>query len=193
MSSTLPVRPPDATLSVTKAARVLGVHPNTVRAWSDAGRLRYYRINPRGDRRYRPLDLQRFLSAAESHPLPHDGTGGMGGPSRRQFDPLAVASALAVGRGGSPSDADHRRDLGLLERIARIGVGRGDLDEALERVASTIVAGLDLALVAIWESREDRLSVRASASRRPADAAAARPAARVRDPRASAGRRPPHG
>src|SRR6476661_6146475 len=41
-------RPIDATLSVTKAARLLGVHPNTVRAWSDAGRPRYYRINPRG-------------------------------------------------------------------------------------------------------------------------------------------------
>ena len=31
-------RPPDATLSVTRAARLLGVHPNTVRAWSDQGR-----------------------------------------------------------------------------------------------------------------------------------------------------------
>jgi len=41
---------------------VLGVHPNTIRSWSDAGRLRYYRINPRGDRRYRMGDLQRFLS-----------------------------------------------------------------------------------------------------------------------------------
>src|ERR671910_3316073 len=59
-------RPGDATLSVTKAARVLGVHPNTVRAWSEAGRLRYYRINERGDRRYRLGDLHRFLSAAES-------------------------------------------------------------------------------------------------------------------------------
>ena len=64
MPSALPNRPIDATLSVTKAARLLGVHPNTVRAWSDAGRLRYYRINPRGDRRYRLGDLQRFLSAA---------------------------------------------------------------------------------------------------------------------------------
>ena len=64
MPAALPNRPIDATLSVTKAARLLGVHPNTVRAWSDAGRLRYYRINPRGDRRYRLGDLQRFLSAA---------------------------------------------------------------------------------------------------------------------------------
>ena len=61
-------RPGDATLTVTKAARVLGVHPNTVRAWSEAGRLRYYRINERGDRRYRLGDLQRFLSAAETGP-----------------------------------------------------------------------------------------------------------------------------
>ena len=61
-------RPIDATLSVTKAARLLGVHPNTVRAWSDAGRLRSYRINPRGDRRYRLGDLQRFMAAAETGP-----------------------------------------------------------------------------------------------------------------------------
>src|SRR6478736_3876349 len=61
-----PARPGDATLTVKKAARVLGVHPNTVRAWSEAGRLRFYRINDRGDRRYRLGDLQRFLTAAEA-------------------------------------------------------------------------------------------------------------------------------
>lgn len=59
-------RPLDATLTVTGAAEVLGVHANTVRAWSDAGRLRYYRINPRGDRRYRLGDLQRFLAALDA-------------------------------------------------------------------------------------------------------------------------------
>ena len=61
-------RPLDATLSVARAAQMLGVHANTVRAWSDQGRLRYYRINPRGDRRYRLGDLQRFLDAAETSP-----------------------------------------------------------------------------------------------------------------------------
>jgi diguanylate cyclase (GGDEF)-like protein/excisionase family DNA binding protein len=60
------LRPLDATLSVTRAAEVLGVHANTVRAWSDAGRLRYYRINPRGDRRYRHGDLQRFLAGLDA-------------------------------------------------------------------------------------------------------------------------------
>ena len=62
-------RPSDATLTVTKAARLLGVHPNTIRAWSDRGRLRFYRINQRGDRRYRLGDLQRFLAAALDAPV----------------------------------------------------------------------------------------------------------------------------
>lgn len=72
MQQPLSQRPIDATLSVTKAARLLGVHPNTVRAWSDQGRLRFYRINPRGDRRYRLGDLQRFLAAAERSSTPAD-------------------------------------------------------------------------------------------------------------------------
>ena len=63
-------RPLDATLTVTRAAEVLGVHANTIRAWSDAGRLRYYRINPRGDRRYRLSDLQRFLAATDATGMP---------------------------------------------------------------------------------------------------------------------------
>ena len=63
-------RPLDATLTVTRAAEVLGVHANTVRAWSDAGRLRYYRINPRGDRRYRLGDLHRFLAASDASGQP---------------------------------------------------------------------------------------------------------------------------
>jgi len=76
-------RPSDATLTVTKAARLLGVHANTIRAWSNQGRLRFYRINQRGDRRYRLGDLQRFLAAAEQ-PVPAGprGRGHGGGPAR---------------------------------------------------------------------------------------------------------------
>jgi excisionase family DNA binding protein len=74
-------RPPDATLTVTKAAHLLGVHPNTVRAWSNQGRLRFYRINLRGDRRYRLGDLQRFLAAAEQ-PTPSSSRGRADGPAR---------------------------------------------------------------------------------------------------------------
>lgn len=53
-----------AKLTVTAAARVLGVHANTVRAWTDQGRLSCLRINARGDRRYRVSDLQDFLRLA---------------------------------------------------------------------------------------------------------------------------------
>ncbi|MGZ8501782.1 MAG: GAF domain-containing protein, partial [Candidatus Limnocylindrales bacterium] len=75
---------------MTKAARLLGVHPNTIRAWSDQGRLRYYRINPRGDRRYRLGDLERFLDAAEGTPIgslrvvdPNGSSGRRTGPGGR--------------------------------------------------------------------------------------------------------------
>jgi len=166
MSASFTPRPPDATLSVTKAARMLGVHPNTVRAWSDAGRLRYYRINPRGDRRYRPIDLQRFLAAAENPPLESTANGGgtvFAGAVRRQLDPVAVANAMGAShRSTHSTESEHRRDLALLETIARSSVARDGIDEALERIAGSIVASLDLALVAIWELREDRLSVRAT-------------------------------
>ena len=93
----LPSRPADATLTVTKAAQVLGVHPNTIRAWSDAGRLRYYRINPRGDRRYRMGDLQRFLAAsgASFQPLPAD-------------EPRDLRRGIAAGHPGGATP-DHGR------------------------------------------------------------------------------------
>ncbi len=49
-------------VTVAGAARILGVHPNTVRAWSEAGRLATMRINARGDRRYRMAALEAFLA-----------------------------------------------------------------------------------------------------------------------------------
>src|ERR1041385_4191929 len=112
MPSALPLRPIDATLSVTKAARLLGVPPNTLRAWSDAGRLRYYRINPRGDRRYRMSDLQRFLAAAENLPDVGPIPGQTG-----QRHPAPTSSRPAESPGPAVSDrerARHRADLGTV-------------------------------------------------------------------------------
>ena len=102
MAVTASLHPPpmDATLTVARAAGVLGVHPNTVRAWSDAGRIRYYRINPRGDRRYRIGDLQRFLAGAAEGPAE-----GVDLPTvhalRRRLDPGAFA---LPNRATRPSD-----------------------------------------------------------------------------------------
>jgi len=58
------------TLSVSGAARLLGVHANTIRAWTDQGRLSCIRINDRGDRRYRDRDLHAFLEDAGLQPTP---------------------------------------------------------------------------------------------------------------------------
>src|SRR3954447_1094844 len=86
-------RPGDATLTVKKAAGVLGVHPNTVRAWSEAGRLRFYRINDRGDRRYRLGDLQRSLAAAEAPPPA--GIDPLGHGARRAARPTTITDTSA--------------------------------------------------------------------------------------------------
>ena len=48
-------------LTVSQAARSLGVHPNTVRKWSKQGILKPYRVGPRGDRRFRREDVERLL------------------------------------------------------------------------------------------------------------------------------------
>jgi len=49
-------------LTVRQVAKLLHVHSNTVRRWSDQGILRAYRISPRGDRRYRREDIEYFLT-----------------------------------------------------------------------------------------------------------------------------------
>ena len=48
-------------LTVREVARLLNVHPNTLRRWSDVGRIRVYRITHRGDRRFRERDVAHFL------------------------------------------------------------------------------------------------------------------------------------
>ena len=62
--------PASASLPISKAALLLGVHPNTLRAWADAGRVRCLRVNSRGDRRFLVDDLRDFMSEAESVPSP---------------------------------------------------------------------------------------------------------------------------
>ena len=171
-------RPIDATLSVTKAARLLGVHPNTIRAWSDAGRLRYYRINPRGDRRYRLGDLQRFLAAAAEGPAMGVAAGfGHGHPARRLSEPVPIRGAhpprLMTGLEVLPTpseaiDRDRRQaDFQLLTELATIaataGRGHHDLDDVLVAAVEAIRHLCDYLLVAAVELRGDVLVPRAVA------------------------------
>ncbi|MCU0482809.1 MAG: GAF domain-containing protein, partial [Chloroflexi bacterium] len=182
------MRAPDATLSVTKAARVLGVHPNTIRSWSDQGRLPYYRINERGDRRYRLGDLQRFLAAAERRPIEdRSRRTGPGGPSRRRdawparsgsrHDPRSGPSAalsIASRRGAavhpreavttaknstaSPDDAVAA----LVELATKVGSARV-LQPALVAAVETLVRAGGHAFAAALEHRDGHFVVRAIA------------------------------
>jgi len=52
----------DPMLTTSDVARLLSVHMNTVRRWSNQGILRAYRIGSRGDRRFRRGDIAGFLS-----------------------------------------------------------------------------------------------------------------------------------
>jgi excisionase family DNA binding protein len=49
-------------LSVREVARLLHIHVNTARRWSDQGILKSYRITRRGDRRFRQEDIATFLA-----------------------------------------------------------------------------------------------------------------------------------
>ncbi|HUV55896.1 MAG TPA: helix-turn-helix domain-containing protein [Dehalococcoidales bacterium] len=49
-------------LTVREVARLLNIHSNTVRRWSDRGIIRAYRITHRGDRRFRREDIAHFLA-----------------------------------------------------------------------------------------------------------------------------------
>ena len=48
-------------LTTRDVARILNVHINTVRRWTDQGTLDAYRLGPRGDRRFDAEEVTRFL------------------------------------------------------------------------------------------------------------------------------------
>jgi len=57
---------PKVMLTIGDVASYLGVHPNTVRVWSEKGILKSYRIGPRQDRRFRREDIDDFLGLEQS-------------------------------------------------------------------------------------------------------------------------------
>ena len=48
-------------LTVREVSRLLHVHSNTLRRWSDQGIVKAYRIGPSGDRRFRAEDIAVLL------------------------------------------------------------------------------------------------------------------------------------
>jgi diguanylate cyclase (GGDEF)-like protein len=87
---------------------MLGVHANTVRAWTDQGVLSCLRINRRGDRRYARQEIARFLA---------------------QTDGLA---------GTVPQTAQNGSTNGLLTRSAALAVRKKDTRAAVESVVELL-------------------------------------------------------
>jgi len=52
-------------LTTSEVARILNVHINTVRRWSNQGTLASYRIGSRGDRRFKKSDIDDFFDRAK--------------------------------------------------------------------------------------------------------------------------------
>jgi len=52
----------DDMMTVRQVAQLLHVHPNTLRRWCNNGRIKAYRITPRGDRRFKREEIARFLA-----------------------------------------------------------------------------------------------------------------------------------
>jgi diguanylate cyclase (GGDEF)-like protein/excisionase family DNA binding protein len=113
----------EALISVAQAASLLGVHPNTIRTWTDAGRLAAYRINARGDRRYRRADVEALLAeGADLHqPLPE--------PSAHRASDLEIA---------------------VLSRLVQRGGASATVAAVCRSAIETIRANLEVARVAIY-------------------------------------------
>ena len=54
-------------LTVQEVARLLHIHPNTLRRWSNRGLIKAYRITPRGDRRFQREDARSALNRFGQH------------------------------------------------------------------------------------------------------------------------------
>ena len=107
---------PDSLLSVAQAAGVLGVHPNTIRTWTDAGRLTAYRINARGDRRFRRGDVLRLL-VEDGAGVAVTEAGSSGRPE------LALVRRIATGLATTPTTGAVARTLVEAIRI-ELGASR---------------------------------------------------------------------
>jgi diguanylate cyclase (GGDEF)-like protein/excisionase family DNA binding protein len=116
-------------ISVAQAAALLGVHPNTIRVWTEAGRLAAYRINARGDRRYRRGDVEALLAE-----------GADAGEAALTSEPAGTATRDA--------------EMAVLVRMAQTGGASSTVAAVCRNAIEAIRAHLGVPRVAIYLSRE---------------------------------------
>lgn len=158
-----------ALISVAQAAALLGVHPNTLRAWTEAGRLAAYRINARGDRRYRRGDVEALLAEGAAH----------------DEEPASQHAA----RSGHP----HEAEIAVLARLAQGSGPRATVAAVCRNATETLRSHLGVSRVAIYlatdsDEQTARLETHAGFRTIPSsELRLDRPAAGFREPTAEAG------
>ncbi len=110
-------------VSVAQAAALLGVHPNTLRTWTEAGRLTAFRINSRGDRRYRRADVTRLLVQHEALHAGEPSPEAAHRETEHRETELAVMTRLAAGLAGAAGSGQVCR-AGVEALHAQLGVAR---------------------------------------------------------------------
>jgi diguanylate cyclase (GGDEF)-like protein/excisionase family DNA binding protein len=133
-------------MTVGETARLLGVHANTVRTWTDQGLLSCLRINQRGDRRYRRDEIERFLASASGGVLPAServlARTAVACTDAESFEAAVTAVALTVCESGLYDAASWVPAGGPATRI----VGRAHADSHLiadaERRRTPVVRGI---------------------------------------------------
>lgn len=150
METHVPGQQVDALLTVAQAATLLGVHPNTLRSWTDAGRLVAYRINERGDRRYRRSEVMRLLVADISD---------------ESVDEPVATRAATVPEPPSPADAG---ELAIFGRIATALATTPTAGAVASAVIAALRAELGVARAAVYTVTDTNATLIAHAGyRRP--------------------------
>ncbi len=145
---------------MTGAARLLGVHPNTVRAWTDQGRLRCLRINERGDRRYRVADLRAFLAVAGVQTTPLAPFASRLRPETRPWE--GTDDMFEVAAEPPRAEIVETRDLAILAALWTQQLHGRDIDTTIRAAARGLRDTGRFAMVAIAEWRDGRLLPRAT-------------------------------
>lgn len=55
----------ESMITIDEVAKLLHVHKNTVRLWSNKGFLPAYQFGPRGDRRFKRREIRSFIRKAQ--------------------------------------------------------------------------------------------------------------------------------
>jgi len=118
----------DRLLSVKEVAAFLKVAPNTVRALTDRGELRCYRVGGRAERRFSRAQVVAYLSTQEQQPSRYPNTEGTGAGFIKEPAP-GLSCTATLNRGLQVHDwyliPESYSEPLVVDALERFGIGRG--------------------------------------------------------------------